>query len=141
MVYYTLAPSRSGDIPIDHFSGLDQGLEQVIVVCDRYSGYKRLARENKVVLLAFCWAHVRRDFLDEARSWPDLQGWMLSWVEMIGELYSLNAQRLAQWDQAKALEDQTSVFVARRNGECATRVWGGKTIMVPAVNGVPGWRR
>ncbi|MEE9530821.1 MAG: IS66 family transposase [Syntrophobacteria bacterium] len=113
VVYYTLAPSRSGDIPIDYFSGLDKRLEQVIVVCDRYSGYKRLARENRVILLAFCWAHVRRDFLDAAKSWPDLQAWMLCWVEMIGELYTLNARRLEQWDEAHALEDQSPAFMQR----------------------------
>ena len=113
VVYYTLAPSRSGDIPIDHFSGLDKRLEQVIVVCDRYSGYKRLARENAVIVLAFCWAHVRRDFLDAAKSWPDLQSWMFSWVELIGELYALNAQRLEQWDPAQALADQTPAFRQR----------------------------
>jgi transposase len=113
VVYYTLAPSRSGDIPIDYFSGLDKRLEQVIVVCDRYSGYKRLARENAVILLAFCWAHVRRDFLDAAKSWPDLQNWMFSWVETIGELYTLNAQRLEHWDDAQVLEDQTPAFMER----------------------------
>ncbi len=113
VVYYTLAPSRSGDIPIDYFSGLDKRLEQVIVVCDRYSGYKRLARENAVILLAFCWAHVRRDFLDAAKSWPDLQTWMLSWVERIGELYTLNARRLEQWDERQALADQTPAFMER----------------------------
>lgn len=113
VVYYILAPSRSGDIPIDYFSGLDKHLKQVIVVCDRYSGYKRLARENAVILLAFCWAHVRRDFLDAAKSWPDLQVWMLSWVEMIGEIYGLNAKRLQQWDEARALTDQTPAFRAR----------------------------
>jgi len=113
VVYYTMAPSRSGDIPIDYFSGLDKNLEQVIVVCDRYSGYKRLARENKMILLAFCWAHVRRDFLDAAKSWPDLQSWMFTWVEMIGELYGLNAQRLEQWDEILALEDQTPAFMQR----------------------------
>jgi len=108
-----MAPSRSGDIPIDYFSGLDKRLEQVIVVCDRYSGYKRLARENAVIVLAFCWAHVRRDFLDAARSWPDLQSWMFSWIETIGELYTRNAQRLEQWDEAQALEDQTPAFMQR----------------------------
>jgi len=113
VVYYTLAPSRSGDIPIDYFSGLDKRLEQVIVVCDRYSGYKRLARENAVILLAFCWAHVRRDFLDAAKSWPDLEAWMLSWVEMIGELYTLNAKRLEQWDETQTLADQTPAFMER----------------------------
>lgn len=113
VVYYAMAPSRSGDIPIEYFSGLDKRLEQVIVVCDRYSGYKRLARENAVILLAFCWAHVRRDFLDAARSWPDLQSGMFSWVETIGELYTLNAQRLEQWDEAQALADQTPAFRER----------------------------
>ena len=113
VVYYTLAPSRSGDIPIDYFSGLDKHLEQVIVVCDRYSGYKRLARENAVILLAFCWAHVRRDFLDAAKSWPHLQRWMFSWIEMIGELYFLNAQRLEAWDETQALADQTPAFIQR----------------------------
>jgi transposase len=113
VVYYTLAPSRSGDIPIDYFSALDKRLEQVIVVCDRYSGYKRLARENPVILLAFCWAHVRRDFLDAAKSWPDIEAWMFSWVTAIGELYTLNAQRLEQWDEALALADQTPAFMTR----------------------------
>ena len=112
VVYYTLAPSRSGDIPIAYFSALDKRLDQVIVVCDRYSGYKRLARENAVILLAFCWAHVRRDFLDAAKSWPELQNWMFSWVEMIGELYHLNAQRLEHWDEARPQEDQTPAFMA-----------------------------
>ena len=60
VVYYILAPSRSGDIPIKYFSGLDKHLEQVIVVCDRYKGYIRLAREIPQIILAFCWAHVRR---------------------------------------------------------------------------------
>jgi transposase len=113
VVYYAMAPSRSGDIPIDYFSGLDKRLERVIVVCDRYSGYKRLARENAVILLAFCWAHVRRDFLDAAKSWPDLQSWMFSWVETIGELYRLNAQRLEHWDEAQTLAAQTPAFRQR----------------------------
>jgi transposase len=113
VVYYTMAPSRSGDIPIAHFSGLDKGLERVIVVCDRYSGYKRLARKNAVIVLAFCWAHVRRDFLDAAKSRPELQDWMFAWVEMIAELYRLNAQRLAHWDAALALAEQTPAFMQR----------------------------
>lgn len=113
VVYYILAPSRSGDIPIDYFFELDKRLDQVIVVCDRYSGYKRLARENLMILLAFCWAHVRRDFLDAARSWPDLQAWMFSWVEMISELYFLNAQRLGAWDEALSIDQQNPTFMER----------------------------
>lgn len=114
VVYYTLAPSRSGDVPIAYFSGLDKHLSQVIVVCDRYSGYKRLARENPLILLAFCWAHVRRDYLDAAKSWPELEPWMFAWVDTIGELYTLNAQRLTEWDDTKALEAQSSIFMERQ---------------------------
>ncbi len=110
VAYYIMAPTRSGDIPIEYFSGLDKTLEQVIVVCDRYSGYKRLSRENTLIILAFCWAHVRRDFLDAAKSWPALERWMFSWVDTIGELYALNEQRLAHWDEALAFTDQSADF-------------------------------
>ena len=110
VVYYILAPSRSGDIPIKYFSGLDKHLEQVIVVCDRYKGYIRLAREIPQIILAFCWAHVRRDFLDAARSYPKLEAWMLDWVELIAELYHLNKQRLKEWDETKSLETQNQDF-------------------------------
>ena len=110
VVHYILAPSRSGDIPIEYFAGLDKHLEQIIVVCDRYSGYKRLARENLRILLAFCWAHVRRDFLDAAKRWPKLQHWMFSWIEAIGELYALNARRMAHWQAGVPLAEQTPAF-------------------------------
>jgi transposase len=38
---------------------------------------------------------------------------MFSWVEMIGELYHLNAQRLELWCQGQALEYQTPAFMDR----------------------------
>ena len=45
-------------------------------------------------MLAFCWAHVRRDFLAVARSWPEQEAWALGWVERIGALYACNDRRL-----------------------------------------------
>ncbi len=110
VVYYCMSPSRSGDVPIEYFSGLDPQLDRVIVVCDRFSGYKRLARENVRIILAFCWAHVRRDFLDAAKSRPDLETWAFSWVERIGKLYALNKQRLAHWDDTRSFAHQTAAF-------------------------------
>jgi len=65
------------------------------------------------VLLAFCWAHVRRDFLDGAKAQPDLAQWMHGGVEAIGELYHLNEQRLAVWDQTLPLVEQSATFLAR----------------------------
>ena len=110
VVYYCMSPSRSGDVPIDYFAGLDPDLDQVIVVCDRFSGYKRLARENTRIRLAFCWAHVRRDFLDAAKSRPELEPWTFSWVERIGRLYSLNKQRLEPWDDTLHSAHRTTAF-------------------------------
>src|ERR1039457_3255238 len=50
------------------------------------------------LLLAFCWAHVRRDFLTLARSYPDTEAWAMGWVQRIGTLYHLNEARLAVRD-------------------------------------------
>ena len=90
-IVYVMAPGRGAQVPLAYFSKL---LVQMIVVCDRYSAYKKLARLLDV-LLAFCWAHVRRDFLTLARSYPDANAWAMGWVERIGTLYHLNQARLA----------------------------------------------
>jgi len=66
-----------------------------------------------MILLAFCWAHVRRDFLDNAKAWPALATWMHAWVDAIGELYHLNAQRLEVWDDALPLAEQSPTFQGR----------------------------
>ena len=35
-----------------------------VLVCDRYSAYKKLGRElGDRLTLAFCWVHARRDFI------------------------------------------------------------------------------
>ena len=113
VVYYQVAPGRGADVPKAHFAGLAQELTEVILVCDRYVAYKCLAEANAVIVLAFCWAHVRRDFLEAARRWPALEVWMLSWVEAIGELYRLNAQRLELWESSRPLAEQSAAFTAR----------------------------
>ena len=64
----------------------------------RYSAYKKFARLNPGVLLAFCWAHQRRDYLELANSYPHLLPWAMAWVNAIGELYHLNGLRLQAED-------------------------------------------
>ena len=58
VVHYVIDPTRSTDVPLRHFSELCS--DKVFVVCDRYSAYKKLARLNSSIVLAYCWAHVRR---------------------------------------------------------------------------------
>ncbi len=108
VIHYQIAPTRSAAVPIAHFAGL--AAARVILVCDRYSAYKMLARLNPAILLAFCWVHVRRDFLTLAKGFPELQEWALAWVDEIGLLYHLNHQRLAHWDKAKPLGHQSPQF-------------------------------
>jgi transposase len=108
VIYYQIAPTRSASVPIAHFAGLIA--DMAIVVCDRYSAYKKLARLNSAILLAFCWVHVRRDFLTLATGFPDMKEWALAWVEEIGLLYHLNHQRLIQWDETQPLVYQSPQF-------------------------------
>lgn len=90
VVHYVLDSTRAAQVIQTELAGVDQG----IISCDRYSGYKRFARLNPCVVLAYCWAHQRRDFLDLANSYPDETPWALKWVDAIGELYHLNGLRL-----------------------------------------------
>src|SRR5215470_11256295 len=113
VVFYRMAPGRGADIPKAHFAKLHKDLVDVVLVCDRYSAYKCLARDCDDLILAFCWAHVRRDFLKAARSWPELARWMFAWVDDIRELYRLNQARLAVWDETLPFSQQPSAFVER----------------------------
>jgi transposase len=108
VIFYCIDPSRSAAVPGAHFAGVQA--DKVIIVCDRYSAYKKLARLAANILLAFCWAHVRRDFLGAARAFPELEPWALQWVERIGTLYHLNKRRLEQWDPERALTEQSAAF-------------------------------
>jgi len=110
VVYYRMAPGRGADVPKTHFAGLRKDLVEVVLVCDRYSAYKCMAKDHDDLILAFCWAHVRRDFLGAARSWPDLESWMFVWIDDIRELYRLNKARREGWDETLPLDHQSSAF-------------------------------
>ena len=95
-VVFVLDPWRSHDVPEGHFGDDGQGILSV----DRYSAYKAMKQVKAGrMILAFCWAHVRRDFLEVLTSWQELADWAWSWVEEIGELYQRNDQRLALQDK------------------------------------------
>jgi len=90
-IVFVLDPTRSHKVPEDHFGDHD-GIANV----DRYGAYKAM-RQVKAgrIILAFCWAHVRRDFLAVLTGWPELTDWAWSWVEEIALLYQRNNARLS----------------------------------------------
>jgi transposase len=148
MVHYVLDPSRATKVVQGELDGVASG----IISCDRYSAYKKFARLNPGVLLAFCWAHQRRDYLDLANAHPHLVRWAFAWVDAIGELYRLNdlrlqamagsaerAQRHAQLQQAvqrmsaeldAALADPTRNRPAAKVLQSMKNHWSGLTVFV-----------
>src|SRR5262249_9558508 len=91
-VVYWLDESRSHQVPEDHYPAGAGG----VLMVDRYSAYKAMAQvKTGTLTLAFCWAHVRRDFVRVGKGWPELKDWALQWLRRIRELYRLNRQRLA----------------------------------------------
>ena len=89
-IVYVLDPSRSHDVPQSHFPDVVQGTLMV----DRYSAYKAMEQVKEGLLrLAFCWAHVRRDFVRVGKGYPKLVPWALQWIRRIGNLYRINRAR------------------------------------------------
>ena len=95
-VCFHIDPSRSAEAAQKLFG---EALLGTVIVCDRYSAYKRLVRLlGGLVILAFCWSHVRRDFIDCAAGQVDLTDWCRGWIERIAGIYRLNEARLEHYD-------------------------------------------
>jgi transposase len=148
VVVFILAQGRSHDTPEGHLGPVESG----IMVVDRYKAYQAIDKvKSGLIVLAFCWAHVRRDFLEVARGWGQLQDWGLNWVQEIGELYKRNDARVkllgqsafGQADeqvrqQVKHLEDKAKEQLAdghlhpacRKTLESLGDHWTGLTVFV-----------
>jgi transposase len=91
-VVYLLDASRSHTVPENHYQAESRG----VLVVDRYAAYKTMSWvKDGVIVLAFCWSHVRRDFIRVGKGWPQLKTWALEWLRRIRGLYRLNDQRFA----------------------------------------------
>ena len=109
-VYFHIDPSRSTEVAKTLFGAAACVL---LLVCDRLSTYKSLARElGGKVVLCWCWAHQRRSFLDCAAGHVRLTRWCQGWIERIAAIYRLNDARLEHYDPT--LERQRPEFDARQ---------------------------
>jgi transposase len=146
---YLLDPTRAHEVPEKALGPTAEGIMSV----DRYSAYKAMeqVKQGKIVL-AFCWAHVRRDFLEVARSWPEHQEWGLAWVARIGLLYKYNKERVQELQKPalfkvkdeqlrqhiremaeqrdKELSDARTHTARRKVLESLNEHWGGLTVFV-----------
>jgi transposase len=114
IVAFVLEPTRGAVAPLKTLFGLDieeveskdfrpdvlppegePGAKKMLNV-DRYSAYKTLQRLG-LVLLAYCWAHARRDFVDLQKKYPGyraLYDWAGKWLLRIAEIYKINDERV-----------------------------------------------
>jgi len=82
-VYYEIAPSR-GASEITKLLGDYQG----VVMCDGYASYPAFAKERDGpgrLVLANCWSHARRKFVQAQSSYPVAE----EMVDLIGRLYAI----------------------------------------------------
>ena len=90
-VVYLLDPSRGHEVPQSHLGMEASGVLEV----DRYSAYKAMTPvKNGSLQLAFCWAHVRRDFVAVGKSCTEWRPWALEWLGRIRQMYRVNRERL-----------------------------------------------
>ena len=99
--YLWVASQPGGDVLFEwHTSRATRCLERLIPIdfdgilqCDGYSSYDRFAgnraREGKALILAGCWAHVRRGFFEALDQAPKEAGWVLL---QIGHLYNVERE-------------------------------------------------
>jgi transposase len=96
VVVFVLAQGRAHQVPEQYLGPSAAG----IMVVDRYKAYQAIDQvQTGLIVLAFCWAHVRRDFVTVARTWPEQESGALGWVERIGEIYRRHDARLAVREQ------------------------------------------
>jgi transposase len=127
VVHYVLDESRSAEVVEAELAGVGSGF----ISCDRYAAYKKFARLHPGVVLAFCWAHQRRDFLELANDYPEVSPWAMQWVDAIAELYHLNGLRLRALDGSAEraahhaeLQQAVQRMAKRRDGALADPVLG-----------------
>lgn len=87
-VYYKIMPTRGAKVVKEHFKE-----SYGIISADRYGAYKTLLKTG-LFLIAYCWAHVRRDFLNLAKGYKEFADWAELWVQRINFLYHINNQRI-----------------------------------------------
>ena len=91
-VVFIMDPSRSARVPKEFFglAGPDPHPVKGLLGCDFYRVYQALGNG---IQFFFCWAHLRRHFLNAARGYPQLQEWTDEWQGIIANLYRLHNAR------------------------------------------------
>ena len=85
-----------------------------VLMCDGYVAYATLSGAYPRVVLAHCWAHVRREFVEIEKSFPKQCGEVL---DLISELYAIEKKCRLEGGDLKAARHEKSRLVIDRIGE------------------------
>jgi transposase len=87
-VFYRLDPSRGHEVVAEMLKGFEGAL-----MVDGYSAYGAALKSlPKSIVLAICWSHARRGFVEAAPSYPECS----RAIELIGELFLIERE-LPDW--------------------------------------------
>jgi transposase-like protein len=152
---FIVSPTRRAQVPRDHLVlTAPMGAEGFpsrprVLMTDFYAAYRALVTD---ILHAWCWAHIRRKFLQAGTSVEALSAWSARWILRIQDLYAWHAARRAaevgsaDWQAAEAalqdwvtesallwrqeLQDPNLLLRARAVLETVERQWGGLTLFL-----------
>ncbi len=82
----------------------------MVVVWDRSRASKGLAKDWDARLVAFCWAHGRRDGLKAARRWPERERWLCPWGAEIRARSRRKQARREPWEETGPRAQQPWAF-------------------------------
>ena len=128
MVAYVYAADRKGERAEAHL-GEFAGILQV----DGYGGYAALAKRRQQIVLAFCWAHVRRKFYELADNSPVA----VEVLQRIAVLYKIEdevrgapaAQRQQiRHERSRVIVDDLRVFLEAKNRQVSAKAKLGEAI-------------
>ena len=110
IILYEYQRTRKADHPeefLKDFKG--------IVVCDGYSAYRKLDRENPDIVFAGCWSHARRRFAEALKAMPKAvqknakETIAYEAVSRIAAIYHLDNQMEGQPAKARKMYRQTNI--------------------------------
>lgn len=95
---YIMDQSRSAKVPKQFFED-----SSGILVSDRFSAYKSL---KELIKTAWCWVHVRRDFLAVFKGVKKHKTWAARWLQRIGKLFAVNHKRFKLFEAEKCNDSE-----------------------------------
>ncbi len=82
-IWYGIAPSRSAKTAMEFIGDFEGTL-----VCDAYKAYESVAKNSGNIVLALCWSHARRKFVEAEQHYPQCA----KAIELIGELFAIDRE-------------------------------------------------